>query len=71
VLGLGISEANLQRLRRGKPIVVQLGDVGNLGGGNGRVVLFYGATEEQMLNEFKHHDATSDESEEDFDPETN
>jgi hypothetical protein len=71
VLGLGISEENVQRLRRGKPIVVHIGEVEDLGDGTGRVVLFYGQSEEQMLEDFKHCDPTADDSGEDVDPETN
>jgi hypothetical protein len=67
VLGLGISEENMQRLKRGKPIVVQIGQLARLGDGAGRVVLFYGASEEQMLEDFKHCDPTADDSGQDFD----
>jgi hypothetical protein len=71
VLGLGISEQNVQRLRRGKPIVVHIGEAADLGDGTGRVVLFYGQSEDQMLDDFKNCDPTADESDEEFDPHAN
>ena len=40
----GLSERNLELLRQGKPIKVDLGDLGLAG----CVVIFYGETEEKM-----------------------
>lgn len=42
--GFGLSERNLYRLRKGEPIVIDLG----LMGGTGEVLIFYGRTEQDM-----------------------
>lgn len=47
VLLFGLSELNLQRLREGKPIAVDLAELGM----QGRLVIFYGKTEAAMRAE--------------------
>lgn len=42
--GFGLSERNIYRLRKGEPIVIDLG----LMGGTGEVLIFYGKTEQDM-----------------------
>lgn len=41
---LGLSEGNVEFLKLGRPIVVDLKEIG----GAGRVMIFYGETEEKM-----------------------
>lgn len=45
--GLGLSYANLDKLREGKPIHINLADMG----GNGRVLIFAGETEDKMVEQ--------------------
>lgn len=40
----GLSDGNIERLREGKPILVELAPLG----GEGRVAIFWGETEEAM-----------------------
>lgn len=42
---LGLSEENLRRLREGKPLLVQMSELGH----EGRVVIVYGETEEAIV----------------------
>lgn len=46
---LGLSDRNIELLRQGKPIVVDLAELG----GQGRVMLFAGATEDAMLADLR------------------
>ena len=49
--GFGISEENIEQLKKNRPIYFDLKDMG----GNGRILLFYGKTEGEMagmLNSF-------------------
>jgi hypothetical protein len=41
---LGLSEGNIVRLKQGKPIAVDLADLG----GRGRVLIMYGQTEQHI-----------------------
>ena len=43
----GLSEVNLQRLREGRPIKVDLAEIGL----TGTVLIFYGETEEKMRDD--------------------
>ena len=45
VYGLGLSEANMRRLKSGMPIRINTED---LGGPPGSIMVFYGRTEEEM-----------------------
>jgi len=45
----GLSQGNLNRLRQGKPILINLADIK----GKGHVLIFYGETEQDMLKELK------------------
>lgn len=47
LLGLGLSDENLARLREGKPILFSAADVGGLDGVK-RVVIFWGKDEDEM-----------------------
>ena len=49
LFGFGLSEWNLERLREGKPILVNL----EVLGGEGHVLIFYGRTEGEMETEIK------------------
>jgi len=46
---LGLSAENLRLLQEGRLILVQMSELGF----EGRIVIFYGETEEQMLHELK------------------
>lgn len=46
LVGLGISEGNVERLKQGKPIVVKLKELGAKE--DIEVMIFYGKTEEDM-----------------------
>lgn len=48
-LVFGLSEMNIRALKDGKPIMVDLGDIG----GKGKVVIFYGVTEDDMQRDFQ------------------
>lgn len=51
-IGLGLSEANIQKLKQNLPIVVNLAEISDLAG---KVMIFYGKTEAHMedrLSEF-------------------
>ena len=55
LLGLGVSEGNVQLLKKGKPILVKSEALKQLTGWDGEIMLFYGETEEkmrEMLKEF-------------------
>lgn len=54
--GLGLSHENVKRLMAGKPIVVNLADLG----GYGDVVVFVGETEESMAEEVLKHFVVGD-----------
>jgi len=43
----GLSDGNLERLRNGQPILI---DLGELGGRDGTVLIFTGRTEEKMVD---------------------
>lgn len=47
---LGLSRLNLERLQEGKPILVQLEE---LGMGRGKIAIFFGETEDQMIEDLK------------------
>lgn len=47
--GFGLSEENLRRLRDGKPILINLAELGM----EGRAVIFYGRTETDMVRDLK------------------
>ncbi len=49
--GFGLSHGNLDRLRAGKPIPIDLASMG----GTGRVLIFAGKTEESMAAELSPH----------------
>lgn len=42
--GFGLSQENVKRLKSGKPIVIDLAEMG----GDGEVMIFYGRTEQEM-----------------------
>jgi len=48
---VGLSEHNLRLLRDGKPIAFDMAQMG----GEGRMLIFYGVTEEAMARELKKH----------------
>ena len=45
--GFGISEENVNRLKKGQPIFIDLSEIG----GTGEVMIFYGKTEEDMARD--------------------
>lgn len=45
----GLSAGNVRRLKAGEPIAVDLSPMG----GRGRILIFYGATERQMMAELR------------------
>lgn len=45
--GFGLSERNIQLLKQGKPILIDLSELG----GDGNVTIFYGKTEQDMGRE--------------------
>ena len=47
--GFGLSHGNLERLKEGKPIPIDLASMG----GSGRVLIFAGKTEESMAAELQ------------------
>lgn len=49
LFGFGLSEANIQRLKDGDPIMVDL----SVMGGDGKVLIFYGKTEHEMAMTLK------------------
>ena len=51
VVGLGLSEGNLGKLREGKPILVDLSEM--IPGSTMEILIFYGATERAMYEELK------------------
>lgn len=50
MVGLGISEGNVRLLREGKPIVVNLKDMGLPGG---KVLIMWGPTEREMYAQLR------------------
>ena len=50
IIGFGLSEENIKRLKNDEPIFVKLSD---LGMGNAVVVIFYGETEAKMAEYLK------------------
>lgn len=50
VVGFGLSEGNIERLKLGQPILVHLDDLGIEGID---VVIHYGETENSILNDFR------------------
>lgn len=50
IMVFGLSEANLQELRKGRPIEVDLRDLAMPGG---KVIIFYGKTEVDMMKELE------------------
>ena len=51
IVGFGLSEGNLERLRDGKPIEI---DMQTMGLSPMTVLIFYGETEEKMQESLKH-----------------
>lgn len=49
-IGFGLSEVNIQKLKEGKPISINLGEMGFPGVS---VMIFYGETEEQMQRDME------------------
>jgi len=52
IVGLGLSEENVKRLKDGQPILVKLSD---LGMGDTVITIFYGKTEVEMEAEVRKH----------------
>ena len=48
IVGLGLSDGNLERLRQGKPIVIDLQKMNPLFKGN--IIIFWGPTEQAMAD---------------------
>ena len=48
ILGLGISERNVQLLREGKPILIRSDELEQLTSWKGSIMLFYGKTEDDI-----------------------
>lgn len=48
ILGFGLSEENVKRLKQGKPILIDLDEMGIHGG---KLTIFYGKTEAKMARE--------------------
>jgi hypothetical protein len=53
VVGFGLSEANVQRLKQGMPILIDTDDTKELFGVPAQIVIFYGNTEESMQEELR------------------
>lgn len=51
LVGLGISEGNVAKLKEGKPILVHLDEM--IPGSNIDILIFYGETEQSMYQELK------------------
>jgi hypothetical protein len=50
--GFGITAGNVERLKKGEPIVIDMGEVGVSGM---HITLFYGETEEVIARELQQH----------------
>ena len=50
LLGFGLSEENIQKLKQGQPIAV---DLAEMGCSRGRVLIFYGRTEKEMAQDLR------------------
>lgn len=51
VVGFGLSEVNIQKLKEGMPILIDAQDTQELLGVQAQIVIFYGKTEESMQEE--------------------
>lgn len=51
LIGIGLSEGNLQRLKEGMPILVNSEDFEKLSGVEAYLLILYGKTEEEMVKE--------------------
>jgi hypothetical protein len=49
IIGIGISEGNVQRLKEGKPIHIHADDMGFAG----EIVIFYGETEDLLAKQLR------------------
>lgn len=54
IYGFGLSYANLRLLKKGKPILVDLAQMGS----EGQVLIFAGETEQEMYDQIKHRIGT-------------
>ena len=52
LIGFGLSEANIEKLKQGSPISINLEEVGVP---NKRAVIFYGKTEQEMQKDLAKH----------------
>jgi len=50
LIGLGVSEGNVERLKKGEPILVELNEIGQ---GGGQILLMYGETEKAIVAELE------------------
>lgn len=46
LLGFGLSEGNIEKLQQGLPIMIDLAD---MDAGEGKVIIFYGGTDEELV----------------------
>lgn len=66
LIGFGLSEGNLHKLREGKPIAIDLLEM-NLPW-NAKILIFYGKTEKDMEKELRAHGLISNKTEIHIDP---
>lgn len=48
--GFGITDGNIEKLKEGKPIVI---DMSSIGMGDGQMMIFYGPTEQDIIEELQ------------------
>jgi len=53
LVGLGLSEENVNRLKQGNPILIKTDEVEKLLGVKAEIFIFYGQTEESMTADLK------------------
>lgn len=53
IVGFGLSEANVQKLKEGMPVLIDVEHTKELLGVPARIVIFYGVTEEAMQEDLK------------------
>lgn len=53
IIGFGLSEANVQKLKEGMPVLIDVDHTKELLGVQARIVIFYGKTEEDMQEDLK------------------
>lgn len=66
VIGLGLSEKNVQRIRAGEPITIDFLELGLPW--QGKIVIFHGETELKMMQGLKEAGFITDQTEQHIDP---